>query len=196
MQADIGLGFLIAVFVSHFFHFEPSMLFIVFCVCAALLPDIDFIAELLIHKDIAGKEIRVHREMLHYPITYIPLIILAYLIVGPQWGIALGLGILTHFLHDSIGIGFGIAWIWPFSKRNYKFFAAPNGYISWNLLQSWAHSDLGKLARDWGIDDWVTKVYIKPFPIRVPMWLLWFNAAEWVVFIIGSVSLWIYLIPQ
>lgn len=193
MQADIGLGFLIAIFTSSVFHFEPTLWFIVFCVLSALLPDIDFLLEFAIHHNIAGKEIREHRELLHFPASYIPFVALVWFLAGPMWGVALLCGILTHFIHDSIGIGWGIAWLWPFSKRNYKLFAGKNGYISWNFLQSWAHHEMPALASSYGIENWVWKIYIKPFPIRVPVWLLWVNVAEWVIFAIGALSLWMYL---
>ena len=193
MQADIGLGFLIAILTSAVFHFEPTLWFIVFCVLAALLPDIDFTVEFLKHGSVGGKVIREHRELLHFPVTYIPIIFLVFLAAGPVWASALALGVVSHFIHDSIGVGWGIKWFWPVHKHHYKFFAKNDGSMAWRWLQKWKVEDMPAIAAMYGLEHWIRDIYLKPFPIRVPMWLFWVNISEWAVFIIGAVGLWVYL---
>jgi hypothetical protein len=102
--------------------------------------------------------------------------------------VAFTLGILAHFVHDSVGIGWGLKWLWPLTTNHYKFFSQKDGSPSLNLLQSWTSQEMPKCAQEHGIENWVEKVYLKPFPIRIPLWLFWFMIAEWGVFFVGLAS--------
>lgn len=184
MQADIGLGFLIAVFVSWLFSVDPTVWFILFCVVAALLPDGDFMVEFFKHGSVGGKVIREHRELFHFPISYIPVIVLVFLFAHPMWALALTLGILAHFIHDSIGIGWGIKWFWPFQHHSYKLFSKYDGRMSWKFIHYWQAHEMDQVARDHGIENWITEIYLRPHPI---------NIAEWIVFLLGAVSLYLTL---
>lgn len=187
MQADIGLGLLVAVLVSHLFGAPVTWGLAAFCVVMALLPDIDFLIEHYKHGSVGGTVVREHRELIHFPAIYLPIALAIGIMFGALWGVAFALCLLAHFLHDTVGIGWGIKWLWPLSRRNYKLLvdmdAHMHGPIA--LLRSWTDEEVARIATVHGIDGWVEKLYLKPFPIRVPMWMFWFMVLEWVVFFVG-----------
>ena len=50
------------------------------------------------------------------------------------WAMFFGLAVFLHFVHDSVGIGWGIKWLWPFSRKAYKCFSEKDGAFSRRLL--------------------------------------------------------------
>jgi len=167
MFLDIGIGILLSIWTSWFFHVDLMFTLILMGIIFALLPDIDFFIELIKHDSVGGKVIREHRELTHFPIIYIPVAILVYPIFGAMWVALFSLAILAHFLHDSVGIGWGIKWFWPLSKKAYKFFSEKDGKFSRRLVVSWRPEELTKVAADYGDPNWIRNIYLQFTPIAI-----------------------------
>lgn len=112
MPLDIGVGILLSLGVAEYFGVEATPLFILLGIACALLPDIDIITIPLLGK-------WYHRTHTHFPIVYIPLAVLAFVFLAPAYAVLFTLGVYAHLIHDTIGIGHGIAWLWPFSNRKF-----------------------------------------------------------------------------
>ncbi len=189
MQADIGIGFLIATFVGYIFDIPITPYLVLFSVLIALLPDIDFLVEYAERGRVGGKVIGAHRELLHFPILYIIPIAFSYFFVSEVASTIFLLGILCHFLHDTIGIGWGIKWLWPFSTRSYKFFSDRTGRPSKKFIHSWSAEEMPEVAREYGIENWISDIYLHPFSTKTEYWLKVTNFIEWGIFLFGSIIL-------
>lgn len=189
MQADIGIGFLIAVLVAHIFGIPISLYLVLFSVCVALLPDIDFLVEYAMRGKVGGTEIGAHRELLHFPILFAIPIAFNYFFVSTIAGTIFLFGTLAHFLHDTVGIGWGIKWLYPFSTRSYKLFSDRTGRPSSKFIHSWSAEEMPEIAKQYGNDNWIRDIYLHPFKNRTENWLLTTNFIEWAIFLVGSLTL-------
>jgi hypothetical protein len=177
MFLDIGVGILLSLKAAWLFQKELTPAIIAAGIVFALLPDMDFIFEFLKHGSVGGKVIREHRELLHFPITFIPVAIGVLYSSGMFWGFLFSICILAHFLHDSIGVGWGIKWLWPFSKRSFKFFAKKDGSFSWkDPVVSWSSEELPQVVAIHGDPDWIKHIYLRPTPTSVIELLVFFAA--------------------
>ena len=165
MPLDIAFGIFLAMLASKFFHRELGAFLISICILFTLFPDFDFMVEWALHGSVGGKVIREHREISHFPLTFIPVVFAVWLAAGGFWAIIFGCGILFHFLHDSMGIGWGIKWWWPFSRKAFKFFSEKDGSFSRRFLISWNDTELQEVARNAGDPDWIKNIYLKFHPI-------------------------------
>lgn len=165
MPLDIAVGIFLAIGFTGFFHHELTRTIIAASIACTLLPDFDFIVEWLRHGSVGGKVIREHREISHFPLTFIPVVFIVWLALGQFWAALFGSAILFHFLHDSVGIGWGIKWWWPFSKKAYKFFSEKNGSFSRRFLISWNKEELQEVARRAGDPHWIRNIYFRFHPI-------------------------------
>ena len=129
MPLDIGVGILLSLGVAELFGVEATPLLIVFGIACALLPDIDILTIPLLGK-------WHHRTHTHFPLVYIPFVILAFIFIDPVYATLFTLGVYAHLVHDTFGIGYGIAWLWPFSKRKFLFFAPTDSVPS---DSNWVH---------------------------------------------------------
>jgi len=121
MFLDIAIGILLAVWTS--VNFNVALSFWVFpAVLFILLPDVDFFIELFKRGSVGKEGIKEHRRITHYPLAYIPVVILIFLLFGKLWGLIFSLAVALHFIHDSAVFGWGVQWLWPFSKKHYIFF--------------------------------------------------------------------------
>lgn len=172
MLFDIGTGILIAIGTSWFFDVELTRSLIVMGIFLVLVPDFDFLVELVKHGSVGGREIREHRQISHFPLTYVPVIIIIFLLWGPMWASFVGLCLLAHFLHDSMGIGWGIMWLWPFSHKAFKCFSEKNGAFSLKLFVAWNPEEVKKLVAG-GDPNWFHNIYMRAHPINV-IEFMWF----------------------
>ena len=117
MPLDIGVGILLSLGVAEYFGIEATPLLIAFGIACTLLPDIDILTIPLFGK-------WHHRTHTHYPIAYLPLVVLAFVFLDPAYAALFTLAVYAHLIHDTFGIGWGIAWLWPFSRRKFLFYAA------------------------------------------------------------------------
>ena len=161
MFLDIGVGILLSVWTSWHFQTDFTFFLILFGIIFALLPDIDFFIELVKHGSVGGKTIKEHRQLTHYPIAYIPVALFIYFLFGVEWAFLFFGAALFHFIHDSIGIGWGIKWFWPFSKRTYKLFSDKNGKFFLGGV-SWDDKELKIAVEAHGDPNWIKNVYFRP----------------------------------
>jgi len=159
---DIGAGILLAIWVSWFWQINLSLGLVLAGIVFALLPDADFFVELAKRGRVGGKIIGAHRELTHFPITYVPIVAIIYVLFGEQTATLFSLAVVFHLLHDGIGIGWGIKYLWPFSKKTYKFFSEKDGKISSRLVVSWEDEELKKTVARYGDPNWIKNIYLRP----------------------------------
>jgi membrane-bound metal-dependent hydrolase YbcI (DUF457 family) len=166
MFLDIGVGILTAIFASYFLRANISTWLVIFGILCALLPDADFIYYYPRRDD--TKYDHKHRDLIHYPLLYLPIgTILIWIIFGKIWAIAFLITSFCHFLHDSIGIGWGVKWLFPFSKNSYSFFYLYSVKVKKGLRRPvfvFNEKNLPEMVREHGDKDWVRNIYYKWHP--------------------------------
>jgi len=113
----------------------PSGGMCLIAILAGMFPDADFIILLIEKKnlDLGGNAQHHLHSPLHWPVVYTPLAVVVILsgighFIFP-YILAIGLGILSHFLLDMIASGDGINWAMPWGKTFVNFFcSATDGY--------------------------------------------------------------------
>lgn len=158
MPLDVGMGILLAIFVSRTGLLPLSAAAVAAGILFSLLPDLDFLLHLA--RQGTGRFSHEHRDLLHNPLVFISAgtIFLAFM----NGGLALlfALSAIAHFLHDSVGMGWGVRWAYPFSKKYYKFFSDPNGHASRRFLVSWTPDAQRAAAAEFGDPHWLSD-YLK-----------------------------------
>ena len=186
MFFDIGAGILVAIFTSAYFHVHIRELLVLGGILFALSPDADFILHYF--KNGISREDYQHRNMIHYPLLFLPIgTLVAYLIAGKVWAVLFFVGALSHFVHDSIAIGWGIKWLYPFSKKNYVFlyhYSKVKKRGLRKLVFAFDKNTLNEVvAEHWG-DDWFRDIYYHWHPIAI---------VEFGVFILSIILLYSYV---
>ncbi len=154
MPLDIGLGIVLSLLTAHWFEIQATAGLIVFGIASILLPDIDIIPALSrIHHD--------HRSFFHWPLIYIPLAVLVYLFLGPLYAMLFSLCIIAHFIHDSIGIGWGVAWLAPFSQRKILF-PEKDRRAAYGFFMTWLPEEEAAMAVEYHDPNWVRTWYLRP----------------------------------
>lgn len=162
--ADAGLGVLSALFVCWLFSISPTIVHVFVGIVFAYIPDIDWIGDKHFWKtgNVAAYAANPydHREGLHKPILW-------WLVIS-AWGLALGsifpfiafVGVTMHFIHDTVGTGWGMPWLWPLSKRRIKFFANRQNVLSFSSpFVSWSHEELPSFITKYGRGNWRQHYY-------------------------------------
>lgn len=169
MFLDIGIGIIVAICASYFSGMEMSFLLAAFSIFFALLPDADFLYFYTKRHD--TKHDHKHRDIIHYPLLYLPIgTILLWIMFGKVWALVFLASSFFHFLHDSIAIGWGIKWLYPFSKNNYSFFYLYSRKLKKGLrglVFVFNENNLPELVREHGDPNWVQNIYYKWHPIAV-----------------------------
>lgn len=184
MHGDIGIGLIQAWIVCMLCNAELTWIHALVGVCFALLPDLDCVTELFNRGKVAAHAAnpRDHRDGLHYPIPLILLTgIMVYFVAGEVYATIAMSSLTLHFLHDSVGTGWGVKWLWPFSLKNYKFFCEKDNRNSFNPVVSWTPSELSEAIIRYGDPFWFGK-YI---------WSSQFGI-EMIFFVAGPVLFWIF----
>lgn len=167
MPLDIGVGLLLGVLLSSLTSYNYGLC-LALGVSATLLPDLDYVWKALQTKRLPHSE---HRDGLHYPIIVIPVVGLLGWLINPYIGLIFALGTFSHFLHDSIGIGFGIKWLYPFKKNSYLFLfqisTPTNKDMPKQRLYSWNDSERAEVIRKYAYPDWIRFVYFKFNPFGI-----------------------------
>jgi hypothetical protein len=161
MPLDIGVGILLSIGIAEYFSLPLTPFLLALGIFAALLPDID-IASLLWGR-------WRHRVATHFPLTYVPIAALVFLIAGPSYGTLFSLGVLSHFIHDTIGIGWGIAWGWPFSRRKFLLYPGSRREPIMGRFASWLPEEQSAIEAEIeerypyrGSGSWVVDYYLRP----------------------------------
>jgi hypothetical protein len=186
MFLDIGIGIYIAIFVSYFFHIDFSVWLLIFAATCTLLPDADILYFYPKRHD--TKYDHKHRDLIHYPLIYLPVgTLLMWLFFGKEWGVIFLVASFAHFVHDSIGIGWGIKWLYPFIKNSYSFFYLV-GTEGRKALKKpifiFTEKNLPEIVRKHGDPNWVRNIYFKWHP---------YAQVEFSVFIVALISLFFYV---
>ncbi len=178
MPFDIGIGIIVAICLGQALGIEVTPLFIMVSVAFSLGPDI--IDGLPNIRKMLGGHAHEHREGAHYPLVLIPVVFLLALLL--PWGIAgafiLTLLVIIHFVHDMIGVGWGIQVFRPFSKKYLKLFTPDyrEGDTKRKLFAWWTKTEMKEVARKYGREDWILWYYARTHPG---------GYIEWIVLIIG-----------
>lgn len=162
---DIGLALIAAVLAHTLFGLPLAPHLIVVCLIFILVVDIDCLLRITKHGWVPGFG-HEHRDILHWPLVYVPVgsIVVGYL-AGWQFGTLFFTLSLAHFIHDSIGTGWGVAWLRPFSRRYYKFLSLQHGDASFtlkNFVASWTPDEQHEAASKYGNPNWIRDMYIYP----------------------------------
>ncbi len=183
MFLDIGLGILSALLSSQLTSTPVSSLLVIGGIVFALLPDVDFLIHIL-QKKSPHHNAYEHRSIVHLPLLYIPIgTLLLYLLLGPLWATTFCFASLFHFLHDSVGIGRGVQWLYPFSKNSYAFFYMHSRQVKaglWQWIFIFNDQTLPQFDQDHGDDNWIKNIYRSWHP---------FSLLEYVGFFISVIIL-------
>lgn len=152
------------------FHLHAGLVAPIVGVCFALAPDLDFLLHIVRHW--TSRNISHHREVLHVPLFYIPIGTLLLLPFGIMWSCLFVAASLAHFIHDSIGIGWGVPWLYPFTDDAYSFLyhlenTVDKPKIPHRWLYVWPRRKIDRLARRYGDPDWMKHIYLMPHPYAV-----------------------------
>lgn len=155
MPLDIGVGILVALGVAHLSGVEATPALVIFGIAAALLPDIDILTLPFLGK-------WFHRTHTHFPITYVPLALLAYLVLDPVYATVFTICVFAHLVHDTFGIGWGIAWLWPFSGRKFLFFPSDGRGKEYGIWATWTPQEESRIQGRYENHSWVRHYYFRP----------------------------------
>lgn len=148
---------------SKFYIINLNFYIFLLAIGFSLLPDIDLLIWLKKHHWRIDKWTHEHRNTIHYPMLYLPAgYLLIWFFTNHFYALLFFFSSLIHFLHDSIGLGWGIKWLYPFSKRNYKFFTRKHLGERRRLLVSWSPEELkDEVEKRWQGDWFKGKKYYK-----------------------------------
>jgi hypothetical protein len=153
---DISFGLFFTLLMSKVMDHHVSIWTYGLGVLLALSPDFDVLFQKFQKREIDSE----HRDIgLHYPVIMLPVFIL-FSLFSLFWSFLIGLCLLSHFIHDSIGEGPGLKWLWPFSHRYYKFFAEVNGKRI--CIRSLALDEAKQLSLTLG--KWIETYYLSATP--------------------------------
>lgn len=186
MLLDIGLGIIWGIVFDMVVGDHSLGTYVWFGIFAALSPDMDFIYHLLrggtMHDD------HRHREVLHQPIFLLAGLVIFGLLFSWSLGWLFVVGALGHFVHDSIGIGWGVQWFAPLKTDHYtllyRVHTADKPAPPKKLVYVWPNKDIDKLNKQYGDDDWFKNTYLKWHPFAI---------VELAVFVLSLVILWLYV---
>ena len=169
MFLDIGIGILTSVWVSNIFGIHFGWPIVILGILFALFVDVDF----LFHASKnGGRRAHEHRYLMHYPLLYISIgMLLLYAFLGLPTAVLFGLCSLFHFIHDSIGIGWGVQWLYPFSSDHYAFLyiykPKDKEGMPTKLFYHWRHQDIAALDERYGDSDWIKNIYYHWHPYAI-----------------------------
>ncbi len=167
MLLDIGVGIIASIALDHFFVDIPFPYFLAGGIVFALLPDMDFLLTL---KKRTAEKSHEHRNIFHYPLIFIPAGIIVFSIFDYRWTVLFAVTTLLHFIHDSIGVGWGVRWLYPFTRKHYAFFYH---YDTWRnglpkkLFYAWSPEDVDRLSSQYGDKEWIKNIYLKFHPYAI-----------------------------
>lgn len=169
MPFDIGTGIFLPIALAAGFDLPLSWQFVSAGVFFSLLPDLDFAWHLV--RGGNHKNAYDHRDLLHFPLLYIPIGSALISLFSPILAILFAAASLLHFIHDSVGLGWGVEWLFPFSRNHYSFFYSftPPGKkpLPQKIIYAWPHKVLPALDKRRGDPEWVKNVYLSLHPYAI-----------------------------
>ncbi len=185
MFLDIGVGIFLTFLTGNIFNFEPSVIHFALGVFFALLPDIDMLLLALPKEWRVRRFLGGHRGIVHRPIVYFALAPIVFALFGKVIGTMFVIGTFYHLFHDTVVLGWGIKWLWPFSQRSFRFFPDRDGKITNKFFITWLPKDEERMMAEYGSPNWVKDFYLTINPISI---------VEYSVFIVALVSLFLYFL--
>lgn len=178
MFLDFGIGLLVAVLASYLFDIPLTSSLVLFSTACAVLPDADFLYYFPKRND--TKYDHNHRGLIHYPLIYLPVgTITCWILLGTSWASIFFISSFFHFVHDSVGIGWGIRWLYPLSKNNYAFFYLYSKKIRRGLRKTifvFDDKNLSEYVGEHGDANWIENIYYKWHPIAIVEFLFFITA--------------------
>lgn len=179
MILDIAFGIFGAIIFSNIMKTELSLFLVLFGIISTLLVDINLFPFIKSFK--LNKYHHKHREFLHYPLLFLPIGFFGILIsLNLPLAIFFTISVLFHFIHDSIGIGWGIQWLYPFSKKYYKFFSDEKNELSTRFMIIRTPEEQKAAVEKYGRNDWLKHYYLRPTIISI---------TEYTAFVIAIMAL-------
>jgi len=181
MPLDVGVGLILGILLSHLNSYNHGLCLAI-GVAASLLYDLDFIWSAVRTKSVIAPGTE-HRDGLHYPLIVIPFLGVLGSLINPALGLVLALGALLHFIHDSIGVEFGVKWLFPFKKNSYAFFyhtgLPTNKGMPREKLYSWSDKEREEARKRYGDPERIKHIYLRPHP---------YGVAEYAVCLVGVLA--------
>ncbi len=164
MLLDIILGIVVAIATTETLGVAMSWWHLAAGITFALMPDLDFLWHFFKKREIAAHagNPEDHRDGLHYPLMYLSTGFAMIGMFSSSFAIMFLFASFLHFVHDSVGIGWGVKWGWPFSQKNYKLFCEKDGTFSRRFLVSWEPSDMREVIIQEGDSDWIQNLFLCP----------------------------------
>lgn len=158
MVIDVGAGILLALFVAHAFNFFATPSFILLGILCTLFPDIDTLLSAIppVRAVIGG-----HRSAVHHPFIYLLIAPVVWAVWGNAVGLLFALGVCYHLVHDTFFLGYGIKWLWPFSKKSLSMFHDKDGRITSDIL-IWSPEDDARIESTYQSPHWIRDFYFRP----------------------------------
>ncbi len=182
MLFDIGIGILLGIIFDASSNVYTLAGFVMFGIFFALLPDLDFPIHFL--RGGSFDDEYKHRNLLHVPLLLWPIGSVIVYFINPILIPMFLLGTAIHFLHDSVGIGWGVRWLYPFSKTHYAFlYRVRTGTfkdIPRQLVYAWTPAEVDEYAELYHDEDWIRNIYYKWHPYAI---------GEAAVFIVAVIAL-------
>lgn len=166
MLLDISTGILISFFVTKGFGVDLTPTVLTVGIIASLFPDIDILIYLFQTK-ILRQAPRNHRTWTHYPSLYILPTVVIWFMLEHVYGTVIMLGLLFHFIHDTLWLGWGVKWFWPYSSRSYKMFPDRNGSITSIPLITWLPEEEKLLFQKYHNPNWIHDFYFRPTIVSI-----------------------------
>lgn len=164
MFLDIAVGILLSVFANWYFHLDLTPVLILICIFFTLSPNIDFLVSLL-SKD-RWQMVNRHRDLLHYPLFFLPIGLLLMSLFGKEWSILFLSGAFLHFAQDSVIFGWGVRWLWPFKKNHYVFLRgslpSEKPGLPFRFMYAWTPEEVEKIGAEYGDPNWIENLYFRP----------------------------------
>jgi len=154
MLLDIALGLVAASAYAFLSGLGLTPQLLMLGVAFALLPDADFLISAARKRSFLKVD-HTHRDLLHYPLPYLlvgglitqalaPALVPLFLILS-----------IAHFVHDSVGIGWGIPWLFPLVQGHLKLFSDREGGFSWTDAVFWKPEERARLVARHHDPDWI-----------------------------------------
>ncbi len=174
-----------AIFANFYFDVELTWYLIMIVVIFAVSPDIDFLWKFFRYK-ITNQS---HREILHHPLVFIPFGIIILFPFSKIFAFLFAMATFWHFLNDTIFMGLGVQWFWPFSQKYFNLFGIL-GYqtpgkpkLPFRFFYTWKPEQIKEIEEKYGDPNWIRNIYLKPHL---------FTVIEYLVFIVSIFLLILY----
>jgi hypothetical protein len=154
MFLDIAFGIFASYVTANFFDISITWQLICLGIFFNLLPDIDFLWK-------SNQKID-HRGFMHYPLYYVIATVLILLSGSYLFAFLFFITTLFHFVHDTFVLGWGVAWLAPFSYRRYKLFPDDGkGEFLKEKFLTWLPEDQEVLEKKLDDKHWIQNWYCR-----------------------------------